>query len=84
MNNLFINTKYFQSFIFILFCLCFCHIISADTSYGTIMFPDTNSTYPSLKNDTKSLNSTTELTDMFVLDQEKSNEENNTDFNNLL
>ena len=83
MNNSLINTKYFPGFIFILFSLYCCYIISINTSYGTIMFPDTNSTYSSLENDTKSLNSTTELTDIFVSDQEKSNEENNTDFNNL-
>jgi hypothetical protein len=69
MNNLFINTKYFPGFTFILFTLYSCYFISVNTSYGTMMFQDTNSTSSSLENDdTKSLNSTTESINIFNSD----------------
>ncbi|WP_458747308.1 hypothetical protein [Candidatus Nitrosocosmicus sp. T] len=83
MDNFFMNIKYFLGFTFILITLYSCYFISVNASYGTMMFPDTNSTTSSLENNTNSLNSTTELTDMFVSGQEKSKIENNTDFNNL-
>ncbi len=52
------------------------HNTPINISYGTLMFPDTNSTNPSLEGNNSSFNSTLNFTNMFVSGEEISDANN--------